>query len=176
MLESLLRSTASLVRSLEPQESLCILAARVLHDSLNHYGIQASVLPCRVMIWNDALVERGAWFVGIGHGYPDDPRAAFGYHPLRNSYNGHVVVRVGDTILDPSLGQATDPARGIFAGPLLAKIERPGFFAGVMPFSDVFRWADHPALRVTYLAQPNDLSYRRTPHWNDPYAVSACTA
>lgn len=176
MLESLLRSTAGLVQSLEPRESLCILAARVLHDSLAEYGIESSIVPCQVMIWNAALVERGTWCVGIGHGYPDEPRAPFGYHPARNSYNGHLAVRVGDMILDPSLGQATDPAHAIFTGPLLARVDRAAFFAGVTQFSDVFRWGEHPALRVTYLAQPQDLSYRRTPHWNDPYAVSACTA
>lgn len=171
MLESLLRSTAGLLKSLEPQESLCILAARLLRDSLTEYGIESSVLPCRVMIWNDALIERGAWCVGIGHGYPDDPRAPFGYHPGRTSYNGHLVVRVGDLILDPSLGQAKDPAHQIFTGPLLARVNRPAFFAGVGHFTDVFRWDRHPALRVTYAAEPHDWSYRRTAHWNDPYAL-----
>lgn len=173
MLESLLRSTARLVQSLEPRESLCVLAARVLYDSLREHAIECSVLPCRVMIWNDALIERGAWCVGIGHGYPDEPRAPFGYHTARESYNGHLVVRVGDVILDPSLGQATDPAHHIFTGPLLAKVTRAAFFAGAVHFSDVFRWGMHPALRLTYVAEPHDLSYRRTPHWHDPYACES---
>lgn len=173
MLESLLGRTARLVQSLEPRESLCILAARVLQDSLTSYGVESSILPCRVMIWNEALFERGAWCVGIGHGYPDDPHAAFGYHPNRESYNGHLVVRVGDFILDPCLGQAKDALHGIHTGPLLARVNRPAFFAGVVHFSDVFRWGDHPSLRVTYVAQPHDLSYRRTAHWSNPYALAS---
>lgn len=168
ILQSLLRGTTALVQSLEPGQSLCILAARLMHDWLTDNGIPSAVLPCRVTIWNDVLMERGGGYVSIGYGYPDDLRAAFGYHTRRDSYNGHLVVRVGDLILDPTLGQASDPARRIVAGPLLARVDRPGFFAGVTHFADTFRWGAHPALRVAYEAQPSDLTYRRTYHWNDP--------
>lgn len=137
-----------------------------MHDWLTERGIAAAVLPCRVLLWNDALPEPEAWSVGIGHGYPDERSAPFGYHTARDSYNGHVVVRAGDLILDPTLGQASDPARKVCAGPLLARVQGAAFFAGVARFSDVFRWGGQPPLRVTYAAEPADLSYRRTPDWN----------
>lgn len=159
MLESLLRATTSLVRTLEPRQSLCILAARLMHDWLAQHGLQPAVLPSRVSV---------AECVRIGYGYPDDPHTAFGLHTARQSYNGHLVVRVGDIILDPTLGQASDPAQGIFTGPLLARVINPAFFAGVVDFADDFRWGNGPVHRVRYSAEPADLSYRRTYHWNDP--------
>lgn len=169
MLESLLRAVAALVQSLEPGRPLCVLAARLMHDWLNRNGIENAVLPARVSIWNEALMEREASYVSIGYGYPDDRNAAFGYHPKRDSYNGHLVVRAGDIILDPTLGQASNPALGILAGPLLARVPRPAFFAGVTEFADVFRWAGQAPVHVAYRAEPTDLSYRRTYHWNDPW-------
>jgi hypothetical protein len=169
MLESLLRATATLLQSLEPGQPLCVLAARLMHDWLDRRGIENAVLPCRVTLWNEALLEREANFVSIGYGYPDDRQARFGYHPARGSYNGHLVVRVDDLILDPTLGQASDHTRGIVAGPLLARVQPPAFFAGITEFADVFRWGVNAPLRVAYAAEPTDLSYRRTYHWNDPY-------
>lgn len=159
MLESLLRATTSLVQTLEPRQSLCILAARLMHDWLTQHGIQSAVLPNRVSV---------AECVRIGYGYPDERNAAFGLHTARQSYNGHLVVRVGQMILDPTLGQASDPAQGIFTGPLLARVANPAFFAGVVDFADDFRWGNGPVHRVRYCAEPADLSYRRTYHWNDP--------
>lgn len=168
MLESLLRATATLVRTLEPGQALCILAARLMRDWLLQHGVDSTVLPCRVSIWNAAVLEREAEFVSIGYGYPDDRRAAFGYHPARDSYNGHLVVRAGDVILDPTLGQASSPAFGIVSGPLMARVKQPTFFAGISDFADEFRWGANPPMRVSYRAEPADLSYRRTYHWNDP--------
>jgi hypothetical protein len=159
MLESLLRATASLVRTLEPRQSLCILAARLMHDWLTQHGIQPAVLPSRVSV---------AECVRIGYGYPDDPHAAFGFHTARYSYNGHLVVRIGDIILDPTLGQASSLAQEIFTGPLLARVKNRAFFAGVVDFEDDFHWGNGPVHRVRYSAEPADLSYRRTFLWNDP--------
>lgn len=169
MLESLLRGTAALMQTLEPGKPPCVLAARLMHDWLNARGIENSVLPVRVTIWNEVVFERESWFVNIGHGYPGDRGAAFGYHPARDSYNGHLVVRVGRILLDPTLGQASNPALGIVAGPLLARVVNPAFYAGITEFADVFRWGANAPLRVAYRAEPSDLSYRRTYHWNDPY-------
>lgn len=163
---SLLQATASIVQSLEPRQSICILAARLMHDWLCENGFRPAILPCRVLLWNDAVPEPEAWSVGIGHGYPDARDAAFGYHTGRDSYNGHVVVRLGDLILDATLGQASDAARKMYAGPLLARVDGDAFFAGVARFSETFRWGVHPSLCVTYTAEPGDLSYRRTPDWN----------
>lgn len=162
----LVRATVRIVQSLQPRQSLCILAARMMHDWLTARGIESSVLPCRVLVWNDAIPEPESWSVGIGHGYPDARSAAFGYHTGRDSYNGHLVVRSGNLILDPTLGQASDPARKICAGPLVARVQGEQFFTGVARFSDVFRWGLQPSLRITYAAEPADLSYRRTPDWN----------
>ena len=176
MLESLLRATATLVQTLEPGQPLCILGARLMHDWLLQHGVESSVLPCRVTIWNAAVLEREAEFVSIGYGYPDDRRAAFGYHPARDSYNGHLVVRVGDMILDPTLGQASNPVLGIVSGPLMARIKQPTFFAGIGDFADEFRWGLGPRMRVSYRAEPTDLSYRRTYHWNDPQRAELVAA
>ena len=137
-----------------------------MHDWLERHRIESCVLPCRVAISNCT----GAWCVGIGQGYPDDRAAAFGYHPLRNSYNGHLLVRVDDFILDTTLGQVSDHRHGIFAGPLLARVSHPTFFVGITPFSDVFRWDAHPPNQVTYAAEPTDLTYQRTHDWHHPQA------
>lgn len=165
---ALLQATARIVQSLEPRQSLCILAARLMRDWLAEHGFRPAILPCRVLLSNDAVPEPQGWSVGIGHGYPDRPDAAFGLHTRRDSYNGHVVVRVGDLILDATLGQASDATRHINAGPLLACIPNEAFFAGVARFSEVFRWGEHPSLRVTYSAEPADSTYLRAHDWNCP--------
>lgn len=167
----------------------CIAASRALARVLELRGHKARLLPCRVAVWNRVwighiaetgrspgsmdeatdLMMRGGWCVALGAGYPDDRDAPFGYRPERNSYNGHMVVVADDRwLLDPTLGQTSDPEHLIVTGPLTTSIDDPRFLQGRAHLASLFVWPPHDRVHITYEAMPNDISFRATDIWDDP--------
>ena len=167
----------------------CIGAAQIVRAVARAHGLDTIIVPTRVAVWNsvwidfvglngrppstrtesESLLNAGGWCVAIGAGYPDDREARFGYSAERGSYNGHLVAVVeGRWLVDPTLGQTADAARGLVTGPLVAEIGSSAFLLGIAHFASRFRWGTHPQVHVTYEAVPEDQSYRATPAWRAP--------
>ncbi len=170
----------------------CILAARLLHDVFAADEIEVALLPCRVAVWNgvwiryvaehgappqtlaesERLAAAGGWCSAMGAGYIDARDVAFGFDRARRAYNGHLVAVVADRwLVDPTLGQVTDPQRAIAAGPLVTEICDAAFLRGEVALANLFAWGDAPPVHVTYEAVPDDLSFRDAPIWSAPEAV-----
>ena len=166
----------------------CIAASRALAHVLELRGHRARLLPCRVAVWNRVWIKhvsetgrvpstmdeatdllfQGGWCVALGAGFPDDRHARFGFHPERAQYNGHMVVVVDDRwLLDPTLGQTSDPEHLIVTGPLCTEIDVPNFLGGEDHLKSLFVWPPHDRVHVTYEAVPHDISFRATEIWHD---------
>lgn len=106
----------------------CINSARITVDVLRHYGIRASAVPARLDIYNPVWVrlikdeglpksnealqrwtEAGASCVGVnGTGV----KSATGW-------DGHLMVRLDDSLIDPSFGQFNRPWKAIPCPPVV---------------------------------------------------------
>ncbi len=99
----------------------CIVATKVACGVLNHFGIPAWPQPTRLIVQNmkawkryrrgdhgPPLFRQGEFTLGIGFGQDIRKR-----DPQFKGYDGHLVARVGDVIVDLSLGQAARPEKGV---------------------------------------------------------------
>lgn len=119
----------------------CILATRIGTYALRELGFRVQPVPVTVAAMNAAYVQMlserepdwqgpqgedlerytqkwkraGAWSVMLGYGI-DPRRVARGEKP---GYDGHLAIGVDRTyLLDPTIGQASRPEKGITLGPL----------------------------------------------------------
>lgn len=118
----------------------CILAARTTSLVLDYYGITNKVLACEVVVFNEAALEQmqagndnpeawplDAWSIGVGR------------HSPGNAYAGHLVVRVGDVLVDLSAAQFHRPGRIDIDGPRVWPIDTINE-AGVYVVNDGTAW------------------------------------
>lgn len=156
----------------------CIATTRALRDVFKHFGYDAYPVAVSVAIVNArmarilkehihipvdycerlAFFEReDAWGLGIGIG---DPLP--GYGPA-HGFDGHLVLRVMQTLVDASLQQADRPQKGISLGSLIAYEPGREFFRDHInrPESRVIVNGCELTYRCTF-----DASYRQSPDWN----------
>jgi hypothetical protein len=99
----------------------CILASRTGHEVLRELGVASNVYTCQLLVFNDQgwdLMEAGvphsewpdqAWSIGVGM----DPLNEVG------RWNGHMMLHVGDELIDLSASQLNRPGRIEISGPLV---------------------------------------------------------
>lgn len=105
------------------QRNSCVMMARIIDLTIRDLGLgKPQIIPVEFIISNAKMTELAA-----EHGVPDDEatyRAWFdaGAYCLQidteapyseSSFPGHLIVRVGNWLCDPSLDQAARPERGI---------------------------------------------------------------
>jgi len=121
----------------------CIATCRVLRRAFQHFGYEPEVLPVSVYIYNSAMAR----LLLAGIPFPEDARdkqrffaisGAWGVGILPSSsgvsrypaFGGHLVLRVGRTLIDASIEQAQRPAKSIMLPQLLSVDPEPAFFRG----------------------------------------------
>jgi hypothetical protein len=126
-LKEIIRSLAPVVYPALREEycpNCCIAAVAILIRVFDHYGYKATAVPVTMRIYNAAMVKAlenkikisddkerfffltGAWGIGI---VPQS--AAASGHFFGGGYGGHLLVRAGNWLLDPTIRQADRPER-----------------------------------------------------------------
>jgi hypothetical protein len=164
-----------------PGINTCILTARVALEILKHYKVRARVVPLKIAVFNEKMVERigregrppkdeeesarwatedGSWGLGIGHSGL----------VMENRYDGHLAVLVHYDVDDPEIGgllmdlaiqQASRPQRGIVLEPLIATV--PANFTAGEHFM-----ASCNGCVVKYDYFPESTLWTEAPDWRDP--------
>jgi hypothetical protein len=125
----------AMLEKFEP--NCCIPTCRILRDVFARFGYAAEALPCAVFIQNAAMLEYyastvpeeeeeervrvyarlGAWRIDV---MPNSNKS--------RGFEGHVVIRVEQMLVDASLQQVDRPVKKIFMPPLLAFEPGEAFF------------------------------------------------
>jgi len=124
------------------ERNSCILACRVVGDTLAYYGLEAKPQAVRAAAVNPAT--KTAYVIGGGNNRAD----------LGGPWSGHLVLRAAGLLLDPSSDQMARD--GLPVGLLVA------------PLNDLERppWTFANAAGVQLQYEPiADLSWRRSPAW-----------
>jgi len=154
---------AALPRHLAVPTGRCLTTTRVGLETLRYFGIDSRPLVTQSVAANAAWV---AWQAsGAGGEMPDEAwSVASGFVPSEGpGLNAHVVLLVGDELLDLDAGAAARPPRGIHVAPT----ER-------LPWDP-----EHGASRdleeggvLVYLPHPHPPQFKHTPDWRDATALA----
>jgi hypothetical protein len=109
----------------------CIAATRITCDVLQHFGIEASPVPTKIVVQNPKLAARtirergvqlplrpGEYSVGIGYGLPTHKQGRIGY-------NGHLVTFTKEFLIDLTIDQANRPQHNINLHPVIERAALP---------------------------------------------------
>lgn len=166
--------------------NVCIPTCRVLESILRHFGIESCPVPTEVSACNKVQAEiftaiggrdraaiatseerndwmrRGAWATAIG---PGIETAGL---PVRNDgWNGHLVLRVEDVLLDGSIGMLNDASRELTLPELLWTPADSEWDAG-----KEFAGLTLPNGCQVIYGKLEDDTWRDTPYWkaeSEPY-------
>jgi hypothetical protein len=148
----------------------CIVTAAILRRVFQFYGYESQVIPTAVYIYNAQMVKllgsgakfpestderrklfalTGAWGIGI----TPESKVASGGH----GFGGHLVLRVGNAMIDASLQQADRPHRGIHIPPFIA-VES----SGLTEYRPREVWLGDTL--VVY-RRIDDFSFKKAPDW-----------
>lgn len=150
----------------------CILAARVGHEALSYFRVAHDVRPVAVACFNaEAMIELAA-----GRDVAADwPPEAWSVSASSRSedrgplpgWSGHLVLTVGDFLVDLTAEQFDRPSKGIVTGgPVLAHRDELEDTTMLGPEA-----VSIALTRGQYVAwgEPENLSYRRAPDWRRNY-------
>jgi hypothetical protein len=169
---------------------VCIPTCRILQAVLRHFGFKSYPVATEVTACNSMYAEtlrtlggrdnateptreqkrdwqeKGAFAVAIS------PKTAVAGVPVATEgWDGHLVLRVGDILLDGSIDMCSRPAQGIVLPKMLwvqvdSDWDAPGGIVGVTLLN---------GCEVTY-EHLNDDSWRDSPYWNDETDMILSTA
>lgn len=93
----------------------CIAATKTGIKVLRYFGINATPVPCDLTVGNLAWVK---WVEGGDLRAETMPDAAWSVHVGRRNtdgpgYNGHVMIRADDMLVDLNFGQVSRPQKGL---------------------------------------------------------------
>jgi hypothetical protein len=144
----------------------CILSTRIGIAVLEYFGVDAMPLSVRAGFMNREAIELmdaghpesdvgkvgGSWGVGIGVGIEGD---------RPGHWDGHLVIRAADYILDLNSGPASRPQRAIPVPASLVLRIPPDFITG----QEQYAWPlDHDVTAV-YKHTPANDGWRKSPDW-----------
>jgi hypothetical protein len=99
----------------------CIAATKIGIQTLDYFGITATPVPCNLIVGNAAWVR---WLeLGEGRGPMPDEAWNVAVHEQNTDgpgYNGHVMLRAGDMLVDLNFGQVSRPEKGMEVAPATA--------------------------------------------------------
>jgi hypothetical protein len=170
LFESMAPLVAPFLEQTWERRDFCILATRVAIDTAAYFGIKATALPVRVILYNDAFakhvanhfegVERGnpaawgdnSWSVGVGIGCGCGKPEEYG------RWDGHLIAVADDCFADFSIQQAERLQYNIHTGPAL-----------VGPYNRERMWKAVSATTGTVIEYSviNDDCWRKAPDWKD---------
>ena len=150
------------------RRDLCILATRVAIETAAYFGVEASALPVKAMVYNAAFarhvangfagVDRsrpatwrdGAWSVGIGFGKP--------YDDMPGRWDGHLIAVADGCFADFAIQQAERLQHHICIGT-----------AVIGPYAGEASWQliqDETGTVIEY-SRVTDNFWRNAPDWKD---------
>lgn len=170
LFERLSPLVAPALEDIYDRRDLCILATRCVLDVCEYFGVAASPLAVRAILYNAAFAARiergeaeavtnadvcrwakedGSWSVGIGFG------------PVRPAkWNGHLVAAADGVFGDFSIGAAERVAHGIVTGPALI---------GPLPAAGPWSATNDEGTTVEYtrIEDAARETFRAAPDWRD---------
>jgi hypothetical protein len=166
LFESLAPLLAPALEQVFGRRDLCILSTRVAIETAKYFGIRATPVAVKAMLYNDAFAQRvesgfagvdrgnpaswgdGSWSVGIGCGKPEEP----------GRWDGHLIAVAEGVFGDFAIQQAERLEHNIVTGPALV-----GPYCG----QDAWKAIENESGTVVEYSRIADTTWRSAPDWTD---------